>query len=150
MKTSFLTQQIKHDLGGYVCRKKYLSKWELVRKLRLMGYGSSNAAELADYIQERIDSAFERAVFVVSARTINLTGIAPQTPSELLSILKGKEPEAFDPMKWYMLSDFIRDLDYKNYDSVIISELAPYILRHVRAAFLRGINGAASKLVALH
>jgi hypothetical protein len=149
-RTSQLTQHIKSELGGFVGHRKYLDKIEVVKTLGLMGYDTARASELADYFLKCVESAFERGVFVVSSRVIKLKGITPKTPNELVAMLVEKEPGYFDPLHWYELVDFQRELKSLNYSSQIIAELAPYFLRHVRAAFIRGINGAASKLVTVH
>lgn len=147
MRTSFLAQQIRSDLGGFVRKRRYLDSWVIAGKLQLMGYNRKAALELADYVRKSADSAFERGVFVVSSRVLGMDEFNFDSPKHLVSYLKAKEGEYFDPMLWYLLQDYKNDLLSQNYCDVIIFEIAPLVLRHVRAAFLRGINGAASKVM---
>lgn len=149
-RTSELTQHIKSELGGFVARRKYLDKFEVVKKLGRMGYDQKRACELADHFHQCVESAFERGVFMVSSRVIKLKGVTPETPYALVALLVEKEPGYFNPLHWYRIGDFQRDLQSLNYSSQIVAELAPYFLRHVRAAFIRGINGAANRLVTVH
>lgn len=149
-RSSALTQHLKSELGGFVGRRKYLDKFEVVKTLGLMGYDTGRASELADYFLKCVESAFERGVFVVSSRVIKLEGVTPDTPNALVAMLAEKEPAYFDPLHWYRVVDFQRELKSLNYSSQIIAELAPYFLRHVRAAFIRGINGSANRLVTVH
>lgn len=146
-RTSLLAQKIRCDLGSYVGQRKYLSPFETSHKLKLMGYGRHIAWELAKYFQECVESAFERGVFIVSCRSVNLEDANVSEPEELITLLKQSGPEYFDPMKWYELRDFEREMKSKSYCDDIVREMSAFFLRHVRAAFAKGINGAAEKLV---
>lgn len=150
LRTSFLAKQIRNDLGGFVRKRQYLSNWVLTSNLKLMGYERTRAIELADYVRKCVDLAFERGVFVVTSRVLKMDDVSFDSPKHLVSYLKAKEGEYFDPMLWYSLNDFKNDLKSQSYNDVIIFEIAPLVLRHVRAAFLRGINGAAGKVITLH
>jgi hypothetical protein len=145
--TDELSQRIKLDLGGYVERKHYLSKADVMKNLGSMGYHPHMASELADYVRECVKNAFERGVFVVSSRVIRFRGATPLTPGELVAVLKEREGIYFDPLLWYTLKDFKSALLARHYSHDIVSQLAPYILLHARAAFSRGINGAAGRLI---
>lgn len=150
MRTSYLAEQIRSDLGGFVRKRRYLDSWVLTGNLRLMGYDQKRALEIAEYVRKCVDLAFARGVFVVSSRVLGMDDVNFDSPKHLVSYLKTKEGEYFDPMLWYSLQDFKNDLKTQKFNDVIIFEIAPLVLRHVRAAFLRGINGAASKVIAIH
>lgn len=150
IRTSQLAQTIRSDLGQYVnAKRKYVSKWAIAATLRRMDYGSKMADALASYVEKCVESAFERGIFVVSSRTITSTQSAlPEIrdSKSLIAFFKSREPEHFDPTKWYLLQDFERELKNENYHDDIVQELSRFILLHVRAAFAVGMNSAANKV----
>lgn len=151
VRTSQLAQAIRLDIGKYVnAKREHLSKWQVAAKLRRMGYGPKIADVLASYFEKCVESAFERGVFVVSSRTTTCTQSALleiQDPKGLIAFFRSREPEYFDPVKWYSLHEFEYELRKEKYHDEIIQELARFVLLHVRAAFAVGMNSAASKLV---
>jgi len=149
-RTDLLAQKIRLDLGKYVTKRTYLSKFEIAGKLKLMGYCQKVAWSLACYFEDCFESAFNRGVFVVSSRTVTCDDaglMAIQGPNELIAFFKSREPEHFDPVKWYLLRDFENELKQENYHADIIRELSAFVLRHTRAAFAVGMRGAATQLI---
>lgn len=75
--------------------------------------------------------------------------ISIDSPKALLSYLRDKEPEHFDPILWYTKNTFIKALLTKRFCNEIAQELGGFILRHVRTAFTVGMNTAAKKVTSL-
>lgn len=149
-RTAFLAKAIRSDAGKYTSKRPYLYKWNVSTKLQKMGYSQNMANTLASYFIDCVESAFERGVFVVSSRTISsapssFSGV--DNGAALVTHFKNREPEYFDPVKWYSLSDFEYELRKERYCDDIIMEFAPFVLLHVRAAFAVGINQSAARLV---
>lgn len=150
MRTSYLTTQIKMDLGGFIRKRQYLRNWVIGKSLKSMGYPPVLIGDLVEYIRKSAENAFERGVFVVTSRVLAMEEFPFVDARDLIDHLREKEGEYFDPMLWYTLDAFKNTLRSENYSEQIVYEIAPIVLRHARIAFLRGIKGAASKLVVRH
>lgn len=147
LRTSHICQTILSNIGKFVESHNYLSTQSVSRKLELMGYAKTRAAELIALLHDSVESAYERGVFIVSSRVNNLTDFNPRSPLDLLNYLKKREPAKFDSKQWYDLICFEDWLKEHHYHHDIVRELAPYFLRHVRASFTKGMRSAANELV---
>lgn len=145
-----LNKKMREEFGSYVSKRKYMSKSAMISKLESMGYHYTRASDLTDYFFERVEGAFQRGIYVVISRFVKFTGALPGSPSALISGFKEVEPPYFDPVKWYEVSTFQNDLKSLSYSREIIEELTPYFLLRVRAAFKRGLNKTAERLLAVH
>ena len=105
--------------------------------------------ELVTFIQESVGHAYNRGVFVVSSRVIGLSNkqVSIDSPEALLSYLRNKEKEYFDPILWYRNGTFTRALLKEGYCNDQACELGGFILRHVRTAFAVGMKTAAKKVI---
>ncbi|RYY74545.1 MAG: hypothetical protein EOO52_13350 [Gammaproteobacteria bacterium] len=150
LRTSYLASQIRSDLGGFLRKRNYLRQWTIGKSLGSMGYHPRRAGELVDYICTSAENAFTRGVFVVTSRVLSMENLPFADGRELVAHLKESQGAYFDPLQWYTLGEIQDHLKSLKYSQQIIYEIAPIVLRHTRAGFLRGINGAASQLVLKH
>lgn len=158
VRTSRVCQTILATTGKFVQSRRYLAADVIQRKLALMGYHADRAAELTTIFHQCVELAYERGVFVVSSRVVNLSAFEhddpfgrepfePETPQGLLDHFKAREPNHFDALQWYEPLCFEKHLADLHYHHDIARELGPFFLLHVRAAFTRGLKNAANQVV---
>jgi hypothetical protein len=155
-RTCFLTKRIHLECTEYIqigsyapTKRSYLGTSELKSMLKKNGYSQFLTNKLVTFTQESVGHAYNRGVFVVSSRVIGLSNkqVSIDSPEALLSYLRNKEKEYFDPILWYRNGTFTRALLKEGYCNDQACEVGGFILRHVRTAFAVGMKTAAKKVI---
>lgn len=154
-QVSIVAKAIRHKanydsyIGNrYSPSRFYLSWLMLTEKLQKMGYHKKTAGELADWIRQKIQYAYERAVFVVTDRVLGCKKeYSSDTPEALIAALRNKEKEYFTATLWYPKDTYVKALRDERWHDDIARELGPMILLYARAAFTRGLKDAAENLI---
>jgi hypothetical protein len=153
-RTAKLAARIRMETTGFkptmfpAGQRGYLSSNSLTIMLMAVGYSRFVCKQLIPFIQENIQHAFERGVFIVSSRSVSLgTTVSVDSPQALLAYFRDKEPEAFTPTIWYEKQTYSRSLYSDKWSHEVAITVGAFTLRHVRAAFAIGMRSAAEKIV---
>lgn len=154
-QVSIVAKAIRHKanydsyIGNrYSPSRFYLSKFMLTEKLQKMGYRRTTADNLADWIRQNIQHAYERAVFVVTDRVVGCEkDYSADTPDALIAALREKEEAYFTSTLWYPKDTYVNALRNERWCDDVAREIGPMTLLYVRAAFTRGLKDAAEHLI---
>lgn len=140
-RISALSTTIAQTAGGYTslphCQPAYFA-----RALTNMRYQNLALEELTDFAHKAVTGAFERGVFVVSCAVANNATFHITDADDLLRHLQNKGDDRYLPDVWYTQSCYENCLALKHWPEDIIAEIAPWVTRRARMAFLAGLKTA--------
>lgn len=140
-RVSALTATIAQTEGAYTslahCQHAHFE-----RSLANMRYQNHALEELTDFAHKAVTGAFERGVFVVSCAVANNATFHITDADDLLRHLQNKGDDRYLPDVWYTQSCYENCLALKHWPEDIIAEIAPWVTRRARMAFLAGLKTA--------
>jgi hypothetical protein len=145
-RTSFLKKAVRMENKNFTDQHIF-HNWDLTTMLATMDYKGPLLKELVTYIQESVEHAYDRGIFVVCHRVLSYRYSEDIVNArQLLRVLRNKELETFTAHLWYDDNSYKNAMKNANYGEDIITELEPFILKHVRRAFTAGMLTACKSL----